>query len=246
MSDHVSLGDLIRQQRAALGLTQARLAELVGKSPSTIRSWERDRSRPADDASLSALAAVLGLSEGQVQLAMWTETAEKADLPSSTLPGPSVPATVPEAAPADDTSIPEDEPEPDVSDPVQVEPSEVGEPTQDVESAEISPATEENLVEVPAATVGQSEMETVVSNEFFSPPSKPTSDRRFRLSDLADVLRSTSAVSSRPRVPSYLDDPTEIRTYRLRTILTAALLVFMAIVLLWAVGEAREAFSLIY
>jgi transcriptional regulator with XRE-family HTH domain len=234
----MSLGDLIRQQRAALGLTQARLAELVGKSPSTVRSWERDRSRPADEASLSALAAVLGLSEDQVQQAMWTEAApsQSADVPASTPSTPAAPAPAPdpEAAPAEEPSTTESASEPETLDPVEV-----------AEPAETARATEVKPVELPAP-VASPESETVVSEEVFSPPSRATSDRRFRLGDLADVLRSTSAVSSRPRVPSYLDDPTEIRTYRVRTIMTAALLVFMIIVLFWAVGEARDAFSLIY
>jgi len=238
MPDQMSLGDLIRQQRAALGLTQARLAELVGKSPSTVRSWERDRSRPADEASLSALAAVLGLSEDQVQQAMWTEAApsQSADVPASTPSTPAAPAPAPdpEAAPAEEPSTTESASEPETLDPVEV-----------AEPAETARATEVKPVELPAP-VASPESETVVSEEVFSPPSRATSDRRFRLGDLADVLRSTSAVSSRPRVPSYLDDPTEIRTYRVRTIMTAALLVFMIIVLFWAVGEARDAFSLIY
>ena len=236
MPDQMSLGDLIRQQRAALGLTQARLAELVGKSPSTVRSWERDRSRPADEASLSALAAVLGLSEDQVQQAMWTEAAppQTADMPASTPSSPAVPAPDPEPTPAEGPSISESASEPATLDPVEV-----------AESGETARAAEVEPVELPAP-VAPPELETVVSEDIFSPPSRATSDRRFRLGDLADVLRSTSAVSSRPRVPSYLDDPTEIRTYRLRTIMTAALLIFMIIVLFWAVGEARDAFSLIY
>ncbi|MFW2339675.1 MAG: helix-turn-helix domain-containing protein [Acidimicrobiia bacterium] len=236
MPDQMSLGDLIRQQRAALGLTQARLAELVGKSPSTVRSWERDRSRPADEASLSALAAVLGLSEDQVQLAMWTEAAplQTADEPASTPSSVAAPAPDPEPALDEGASILESVSEPETLDAVET-----------VEPAETARATEVEPVELPTP-VAPPELETVVSEDIFSPPGRATSDRRFRLGDLADALRSTSAVSSRPRVPSYLDDPTEIRTYRLRTIMTAALLVFMIIVLLWAVGEARDAFSLIY
>lgn len=231
--DQMSLGDLIRQQRAALGLTQARLAELVGKSPSTVRSWERDRSRPADEASLSALAAVLGLSEDQAQQAMWAEAAppQTADMPASTPSSPAAPAPDPQPTPAQGLRISES-----ASEPATLEVA---------ESAETARATEVEPVELPTP-VAPPELETVVSEDIFPPPSRATSDRRFQLGDLADVLRSTSAVSSRPRVPSYLDDPTEIRTYRLQTIMTAALLVFMIIVLFWAVGEARDAFSLIY
>jgi len=70
MASQLSLGDLIQRQRAALGLTQARLAELVGRSPSTVRSWERDRGVPGDKAALTALMAVLGLTDEEVENAI--------------------------------------------------------------------------------------------------------------------------------------------------------------------------------
>jgi hypothetical protein len=152
-------------------------------------------------------------------------------MPASTPSSPAAPAPDPQPTPAQGLRISES-----ASEPATLEVA---------ESAETARATEVEPVELPTP-VAPPELETVVSEDIFPPPSRATSDRRFQLGDLADVLRSTSAVSSRPRVPSYLDDPTEIRTYRLRTIMTAALLVFMIIVLFWAVGEARDAFSLIY
>jgi transcriptional regulator with XRE-family HTH domain len=42
------------------------LAEFIGKSPSALRSWEQGRSRPAEVASVRALAAVLGLDEAEL------------------------------------------------------------------------------------------------------------------------------------------------------------------------------------
>jgi transcriptional regulator with XRE-family HTH domain len=58
-----SFGEVIRQGREKAGLSQARLAEFIGKSPSALRAWEQGRSRPAEVASVRALAAVLGLNE---------------------------------------------------------------------------------------------------------------------------------------------------------------------------------------
>lgn len=65
MGDH-TFARLIKKRRDALGLSQARLAELVGRSPSTIRNWERASSRPSERSDVVALAAVLGLDEARV------------------------------------------------------------------------------------------------------------------------------------------------------------------------------------
>lgn len=54
---------MVRFRRTKLGLSQANLGELVGRSPSTVRSWERDRSIPTESAVLHALSAVLGVDE---------------------------------------------------------------------------------------------------------------------------------------------------------------------------------------
>jgi transcriptional regulator with XRE-family HTH domain len=55
-----AFGTEIKTRRTAIGMSQARLAELVGRSTSTVRSWERGRTEPSPDA-LDALTAVLGL-----------------------------------------------------------------------------------------------------------------------------------------------------------------------------------------
>jgi transcriptional regulator with XRE-family HTH domain len=58
-----SFGRTVRYRRTKLGLSQAKLGELVGRSTGTIRSWERDKSRPSDPKVLAALAAILGVNE---------------------------------------------------------------------------------------------------------------------------------------------------------------------------------------
>jgi transcriptional regulator with XRE-family HTH domain len=58
-----TFGRTIRSRRTKLGLTPAKLGDLVGRSPSTVRSWERDKSQPNDVAVLTALSAVLGVDE---------------------------------------------------------------------------------------------------------------------------------------------------------------------------------------
>jgi transcriptional regulator with XRE-family HTH domain len=61
-----SFGRTVRYRRTKLGLSQAQLAELVGRSTATVRAWERDKSRPNDAKVLSALAAILGVNERQL------------------------------------------------------------------------------------------------------------------------------------------------------------------------------------
>lgn len=59
----VSFGDSIRRGREAAGLSQVKVAQLIGRSPSTVRAWEQGRSNPADSSAVTAIAAVLGLDE---------------------------------------------------------------------------------------------------------------------------------------------------------------------------------------
>jgi transcriptional regulator with XRE-family HTH domain len=62
----VSFGDLVRRGREDAGLSQSRLATLIGKSPTTIRAWEHGRTHPSDPGAVAALAAVLGLDEAEL------------------------------------------------------------------------------------------------------------------------------------------------------------------------------------
>lgn len=58
-----SFGRTVRFRRTKLGLSQARLGELVGRSASTVRAWERDKSIPREPSVLHALSVVLGVDE---------------------------------------------------------------------------------------------------------------------------------------------------------------------------------------
>ena len=56
-----SFGRTVRYRRTRIGLSQAQLGELVGRSASSIRSWERDVSTPTDPSVLNALSAILDI-----------------------------------------------------------------------------------------------------------------------------------------------------------------------------------------
>lgn len=106
-----------------MGLSQAKLGELVGRSASTIRSWERDNSRPKEAKTISALAAILAVDERQlfekagverpveetsptVEQALATLTPikpkpiEKPETPKSDSPAPKPPPAIPASSPA--------------------------------------------------------------------------------------------------------------------------------------------------
>lgn len=232
MPEYLSLGDLMQRRRAALGLTQARLAELVGRSPSTIRSWERDRSVPAEPSAYAALSAVLGLTDEEIESAIsggrsQTPAPDATDLEGS-LPGDPDPTGA---------SI---EPPPAGGSP-ELEADRGDRPADGRPLAARSGET--GSTPAPSGSPGGDRRDPPEAG-----PATPSSraDETVRTEAAPPEPAVSRAVSRLPRVPSYLDDPAEVRTYRARTILTAVLLVLMLMVLVWAFGEAREALGSLF
>jgi transcriptional regulator with XRE-family HTH domain len=64
MSQDTSFAELVKRRRVALGMSQAALADLIGRSASAIRGWERGASSPSDENVVQSLGAVLGIEEG--------------------------------------------------------------------------------------------------------------------------------------------------------------------------------------
>lgn len=62
----MELGEFIKERRAEIGMTQVRLAELLGRSASTVRSWERGATAPPEDL-YGGLASALGVELDELQ-----------------------------------------------------------------------------------------------------------------------------------------------------------------------------------
>ena len=64
MTSDMTLGELIRSTRKALGMTQVDLADMLGDTaPQTVSAWERDVSIPRRK-TMKALASLIGIPEG--------------------------------------------------------------------------------------------------------------------------------------------------------------------------------------
>ncbi len=61
-----SFGRTIKYRRSKLGLSQAKLGELVGRSQTAVRAWERDQAFPKEASVITALSAILGVDEQQL------------------------------------------------------------------------------------------------------------------------------------------------------------------------------------
>lgn len=184
MGDTRSFGQIIRRRRNALGLSQARLGELVGRSPSTIRKWERGETTPASRKDAVALAAVLGLDESEVLAGAGFEVEDSS--PRETI----------EEAYA--SLRREDTPQAETEEPP-------------VESAPIEP----------------------------EPPPESTAPPRVVPRAAPPVVLERTGGGE----PSYLEDPLERAWYRRRAVATAAVVIFLVIVFLWAWEAATAALA---
>jgi transcriptional regulator with XRE-family HTH domain len=139
------------------------LGELIGRPQSTVKDWEQGNASPSDPATVSALAAVLGVAEADLM--------EQAGLVRSAEP-----------------------------------------PTARLRDA---------LATLAPTGETPSRARTGGSRPPAPPPIRPM------------------PVSA----PSYLEVPSQVALYRRRAIATAVSLVFLAIVLWWAVGSAGQAIA---
>lgn len=208
-----SFGRTVRYRRTKLGLSQAKLAELVGRSTPTIRSWERDKSRPNDPKVLSALAAILGVDEKHLF--------DKAEVDRPVVEtSPTVEQALATLSPEENAVVDAEEP---------VAPVVIShDPTSD---------TEPEPVLAPVAVVAEdyaidlSEFEVPSADELESAGSKP------------GFVAPPDGYHQTPLTPtltdiSYIEDSSQRQLYRVRTLATIVALVALAIAFMWAIGES--------
>lgn len=264
-----SFARLIRKRRDALGLSQARLGELVGRSASTIRNWERAQAAPSERSDVVALAAVLGLNEAEVleragfespvversptvEQAYASLTAER-EIPirvsRSEPPTSPVPAAAAEADAVDHEAV-----SPSGSAPAQPEVTPVAEPGSGTAEpprrpweADAPPITDESG-RIPSEE-GSPDFERFLADRSIhreEPSSAPAPATDAQVVPPAPPRRRrasppTVLEAAAPAEPSYVEDPDERQQYRVRGLATAALVVGILIVLLWSFNRATDA-----
>jgi transcriptional regulator with XRE-family HTH domain len=237
-----SFGRTIRYRRTKLGLSQAKLGELVGRSATTIRAWERDSSLPADGSVVTALAAVLDVDRQslfekaglEMPVEETSPTLEEAFASLSAQPMPGQTSVDAEAVPIPIAPVPEPGIELDTA----TEPDEVSTgPEIMVEETpeDPSPADEDYPVWEPVLPEATLTSSTSVASNVVT-PSMPAPG--FIEPPEPFVL----AAATPPMVePSYMEDTGQRQLYRVRNLATIVLLVGMGIVLLWAVSSTFDA-----
>ncbi len=208
-----------------MGLSQAKLGELVGRSPSTIRSWERDDSTPNDPDVLMALAAVLGVE----QRTLFEKTGvDSPEIETSPTVEQELATLRPPAA--------EDAEDPD--DGVRIsftyeELAGLGVRINDEEEESASPSTSP----ASGATEDDEEMAPFgLSDRTVPGYTEPRPDYV--------VTRLTPAQGERAHGEySYVEDPAERQLYRVRMVGTAVGVVILLLLLMYAAAKGMEAFG---
>ena len=252
-------------------MSQSRLAHLIGKSPTTIRAWEHGRTNPADPGAVAALAAVLGLDEtellGQAGFeapAARVRTSARQELTKLASERTEMIALAPlPEAPVAPKRVKPGVSEPDLLDsPVTIETA--TELPAEVKPAEVVPAEAGPAEAGPAeaAPAGGGVDVKTDATASISPPTPPVDAPRPKLQipklhiskpkvsttrtrvvvtqqvpPIAAPLSSNGYVTGR----SYVEDEGEKDFYRRRGLITALVLVFMVILIWWALGRTGGA-----
>jgi len=261
----VSFGDLVRRGREEAGLSQSRLALLIGKSPTTIRAWEHGRTNPADPASVAALAAVLGLNEAELlgragfevpvartrpsarqelsNLASErTETIALAPLLDGLAPTKPVKPSISQADLVD-SPIPV---EPGTMEQIAIDPRTVDSGAEPMAEVDVKPVTTAPIPIASAPVAVSAPKVRIQKPKLAIPRPRAAKPRVIVTQQVPPGPGSTGAngpIGSNGYVGgrSYLEDEVEKDFYRRRGLITALVLVFMVIVIWWALGRTGGA-----
>jgi transcriptional regulator with XRE-family HTH domain len=238
-----SFGRTVRYRRTRIGLSQAQLGELVGRSASSVRSWERDISTPTDPSVLNALSAILDI-DGRALY-------DKAGVAPTTDAGshPTVEQALASLAP-----LPLDEP---LEEDVKPDPLIAGVAAAAAVDAHLDADSElEAEVHEHVAPAYDPEPETprepAMPVETFSLPPNPVSEtepvaaaKMSSPNEPAFVSPPEPYLITAPTAPvvepSYMEDTDQRQMYRVRNMATVVLVVALAIILLWALSNTVEA-----
>jgi transcriptional regulator with XRE-family HTH domain len=235
-----SFGRTVRYRRTKIGLSQAQLGELVGRSASSIRSWERDVSTPTDPSVLNALSAILDIDgralydkAGVEQTAVVEDqpTVEQALASLAPLPleGPIEEDVKPDPRIAGVAAAAAVEPRLDLDSELEAE-------VHEHDVAAYAPEPEEPVTPVETFSLPA---DSPPEPEPIAAPKMTTSNEPAFVSPPEPYLITT------PTAPvvdsSYMEDPDQRQVYRVRHLATVVLVVALVIVFLWALSNTVEA-----
>jgi transcriptional regulator with XRE-family HTH domain len=227
MSD---FGGIIRDAREKAGLSPHRVGELIGRAPGTVRAWERGRTVPSDPFAVSSLAAVLAIDELELFRAAGLNPPGRQ--PSRTIEQELATIAPQRSAPSSSTNA--------------------AEPAEARIEERASVATDETFV--PVLPFEADAPPTDALSAFFdkskdflaelvAPLERARRLRRERDAASAPRQIPVTPAPSAPLTGSYMDDPEERWSYRLRAMWTAAGVGALGVLLLWAGSHAWQAFG---
>lgn len=223
-----------------------RVAELIGRASGTVKAWERGRTVPSDPFVVSSLAAVLAINEETLFRAANLNPPDRhqpltieqelatiapsrpaaASSPTPTSERPAIVSDVPKQTPPKEEVEAHEEPE-----------------TPGPNASDFFQKGVDALSEAGGPLLGKLRARR-------NPLLEKMRARRIR--SRTPRTRRTPAPASRASVPaaapvvptgSYMDDPEERWSYRLRALWTAAGVAGLGVLLLWAGSRALEAFG---